>query len=237
MERDYIISVAMATFNGEKYIKEQIKSILNNLSSKDELIISDDGSKDNTLKIIKSFNDERIKIIEGPKKGVKHNFANAIRACTGKYIFLSDQDDIWLDSKVDKMCNIFIKKGVTLIEHDCQLINDKNEIFIKSFFNYRKCGTGKIKNIIKNTYIGCCMAFDSKLKEYLLPIPDNIEMHDQWIGLISEKYGKNYFYKEKLINYRRHNNNLSDCFNHYPFRKMLINRFMLIKELLKRRKK
>ena len=89
------ISVAMATYNGEKYIKKQIESILINLNKDDELIISDDGSKDKTLDIIKSIKDKRIKIISGPKQGVIKNFENALNNCTGEYIFLSDQDDIW----------------------------------------------------------------------------------------------------------------------------------------------
>ena len=93
------VSVAMASFNGEKYISTQIKTILENLTENDELVISDDGSTDGTRRIIEGFNDSRIRLLEGPKQGVKKNFENAIRNCSGKYIFLSDQDDVWMCGK------------------------------------------------------------------------------------------------------------------------------------------
>lgn len=83
------ISVAMATYNGEKYIEEQINTILNNLQENDELIISDDGSTDRTVDIIRKVNDHRIKLIEGPRKGLKRNFANAIANTNRRlYIFI-----------------------------------------------------------------------------------------------------------------------------------------------------
>ena len=84
------VSVAMATYNGEKYIKEQIETILNNLDDKDELVISDDGSSDMTIEIINKINDKRIKLLEGPRKGLKKNFENAIKNTTGDVIFLSE---------------------------------------------------------------------------------------------------------------------------------------------------
>lgn len=82
------VSVAMATYNGEKYIYEQVKTILNNLDENDELIISDDGSTDRTLEIIKEIKDNRIKIIPGAGRGVKQNFTNAISHTNRRlYIF------------------------------------------------------------------------------------------------------------------------------------------------------
>lgn len=229
-------SVVMATYNGEQYLKEQIDSILMNMKENDELIISDDGSKDNTKQIIMEYlnNDKRIKLVEGPHKGVKQNFANAIANANGKYIFLSDQDDIWEKNKIDKILKVFKKENCVVVTHDAQVINSKQEIVIPSFFEYRKCGSGFIKNIWKNTYIGCCMAFDAKIKNRILPIPNNIEMHDQWIGLIGEKNGKSIFLKEKLIKYRRHDNNVSKL-QHHGLIKMIKNRVILLKELRKRK--
>lgn len=231
MKRDYNVSVAMATYNGEHYIKTQIETILNNLQEQDELVISDDGSTDDTLKIISLFKDKRIKVLEGPRNGVKQNFANAIKNSKGKYIFLADQDDIWVNNKVDKVLEVFEKNNCTLVEHDCSLIS-KDETILNSFFEYRKCGPGIFKNIYKNTYIGCCMAFSHDLVEKILPIPNDIEMHDQWIGLKSDIHGKSVFIDDKLIKYRRHENNVSDCFKHYPVAKMIKNRIILIFHLL-----
>lgn len=234
MIRDYSISVAIATYNGEKYIEEQLKSILSQLNIDDEIIISDDGSTDNTINIINSMNDKRIKLIQGPKKGVKQNFANAISNCSGKYIFLSDQDDIWVNNKVDKVLNIFENNKYDCITHNCYVVNgDNSEIIIDSFFQHRKSKKGIVSNMWKNKYLGCCMVFRSDMKKNILPIPNNIEMHDQWIGIICEKYGNSFFYDERLIRYRRHNDNVSSM-KHYPLWKMIRNRFVLIKEFIKR---
>ena len=230
------VSVAMATYNGEKYIEEQVKSILQNLNVEDELIISDDGSTDKTREIIKQYikKDKRIKLIDGPKKGIKQNFSNAISCCNGKYIFLADQDDIWMEDKVKKVLLAFDENKSILVIHDAKVINEKEEEVISSFFEYRNSGNGIIKNIYKNTYIGCCMAFDSKIKEKVLPIPENIEMHDQWIGVIAEQNGKSYFLKEALILYRRHSENNSSM-KHYGIIKMIKNRTTLIKELIRKK--
>ena len=232
MKRNYYISVAMATYNGEKYIKEQIDSILKQLTVNDELIISDDGSTDTTLKIINSYNDSRIKVVNGPKIGVKQNFANAIKNCTGKYIFLSDQDDIWIDNKVNKVLRTFENNKCTCIVHDAIVFDSNtNNILYDSFYKLRNSKKGIVKNIIKNSYIGCCMAFDSRMKDKILPIPNDIEMHDQWIGILNDKYGNVIFIKDKLLKYRRHGSNVSSL-KHHSLMKMIKNRLTLIKKII-----
>lgn len=226
-------SIVMATYNGEKYIKEQIDSILENMTDEDELIISDDDSTDNTTEIIKAYKDKRIKLIDGPRKGVKQNFANAIEEAQGQYIFLTDQDDIWMGNKLELVLKEFENNNVSVVIHDAEVIDENLQVIIPSFFEYRNSGKGVWKNIYKNTYIGCCMAFKADLKKYILPIPNNIEMHDQWIGILGETKGNgSLFLKEKLIQYRRHSNNVSQM-NHYGFLKMLKNRIIFIINYLK----
>ncbi len=229
------ISVAMATYNGEKYIKEQIDTILNNLQENDELIISDDGSTDKTLDIIKSVDDERIKIIKGPQKGLKKNFANAIANTTGDYIFLSDQDDIWFENKVEKVYECFINNDYILIQHDAIVVDSNNNVLFESFAQHRKVKTGIIRNLIKNSYHGCCIAFKRELIKEILPIPDNVYLHDQWIGMVAELNGKTYFLNEKLMKYRRHEENTSS-FKHLPIKNMISNRINYTKEILKYKK-
>ena len=96
-----MISVCIATYNGERFIREQIDSILRQLSSDDEIIVSDDGSTDDTISIINSIDDKRIRIIEGPRKhSPTHNFECAMKEAKGYYIFLADQDDVWKPNKV-----------------------------------------------------------------------------------------------------------------------------------------
>ena len=235
MKRNYIVSVAMATYNGEKYIKEQLDSILSQLNIDDELIISDDGSKDGTIDIINEYmkKDKRIKLFKGPKKGVIKNFENAISYCSGKYIFLSDQDDIWMDSKVEKVLFTFNNEKCTCVVHDAMVFNsNSNEIIADSFYKLRKSSNGIIKNIWKNSYIGCCMAFDGKMKKKILPIPDGIDMHDQWIGLLNDKYGKSIFIDDKLLKYRRHGNNVSSL-SHHKLLRMIKNRRTIISKIMR----
>ena len=229
------VSVVMASYNGEKYIKEQIVSIMDNLDQDDELIISDDNSKDRTRCIVNSLAvaDSRIHLVDGPCKGLKANFSNAITMCKGKYIFLCDQDDIWFDNKVSKVLPLLQEHD--LVVHDC-IVTGSNiqDILIPSFFEYRNSGPGIFKNITKNTYIGCCMAFTKKLAKEMFPIPENIEMHDQWIGILNDIYFKNtYFLHEPLMYYRRHGENVSSM-KHFPLLKMIRNRLTLCSELIRK---
>ena len=226
------VSVAMATYNGEKYIKEQIETILNNLDDKDELVISDDGSSDMTIEIINKINDKRITLLEGPKKGLKKNFENAIKNTTGDVIFLSDQDDIWMEIKVEKVLECFNNNNYILIQHDAIVVDEKDKVIYESFAEHRKVKTGVIKNLIKNSYHGCCIAFRKELIKEILPIPDNVYLHDEWIGIVAELNGKTYFLNEKLIKYRRHSENTSS-FKHLPVKEMFLNRVNYTKEIYK----
>ena len=231
------ISVAMISYQGEKYIEEQLDSILAILGPRDEVIISDDGSTDRTREILVRYEsqDERVRMINGPKAGVKKNVENALRACEGEYIFLADQDDIWMPEKVECVLNAFKQDGVGLVVHDA-IVTDGScqNVILESFYSLKESGAGVIKNIWRNTYIGCCMAFKRDILEEVLPIPDYIEMHDQWIGVINDqlKWGTS-FIPQKLIKYRRHGNNASEM-SHYPLPRMLKNRIFFVWALLTR---
>jgi glycosyltransferase involved in cell wall biosynthesis len=235
MNKRLKVSVAMATYNGEKYIKKQIETILLNLKEQDELIISDDGSTDNTITIINSFDDKRIKLIEGPKKGIKQNFSNAISHTTGDIIFLSDQDDEWEKDKVSTCLKYFVNSPkVVLLQHDAVVVDSKDDVLFESFAAHRNVKTGVLKNIIKNSYHGCCMVFRKELKKEILPIPDDIYLHDQWIGLVAELNGKTIFISEKLMKYKRHEDNASS-FEHLPVKNMVKNRLQMIRSLIRYR--
>lgn len=200
-----MISVVLAAYNGGEYIRAQLESVLCQLGEQDEVIISDDNPKGSTAPVIRDYieNDSRIKYIHGPGKGVIKNFENAVRNASGDYIFFCDQDDIWLDGKVNAVMKEF-EKGALVVMHDAKVVNNDLEVMQESFFSSHGSGTGYFKNILKNTYIGCCMAFSAKLKPYVLPFPDKIPMHDQWIGLMGEKAGKVSLINEPYLLYRRH---------------------------------
>lgn len=205
------ISVAMAVYNGEKYINKQIDSILSQLRDIDELIISYNASSDNTWKIIKKYEreDSRVHCIDCNEKGVLANFENAIRNTKGDIICLSDQDDIWSENKVKTIIEYFEKNNCDLILHDYTLIDKSGNGENLSLFGFRNAKKGLVKNIVKNCYQGCCMAFRKELCNIFLPFPPHISMHDQWIGLCAELSGEVHFIKEPLIFYRRHDNNTS----------------------------
>lgn len=234
------ISVALASYNGEKYIASQLESILQNLSERDEIVVSDDGSTDRTREIVTSFleKDARIRLVDGPKQGIIANFEHALKECRGAYLFLSDQDDVWAKDKVEKVMQAFEKEQVSLVIHDVEVRNESLEqVLMPSFFAYRGSGAGSFKNFCKNTYMGCAMALKREVLSKIFPIPRDIQMHDQWIGILSDYYfGKSFFLKEPLLKYRRHEQNNSD-FSCHGILKMIQIRLLLAKRLLAQMKK
>ncbi len=234
-----MISVAMASYNGEKYIKEQIDSILPQLGENDELVISDDGSDDSTADIVRNYRDRRIKLIDGPRRGLVRNFENAVKNCSGDIIFLCDQDDVWYEGKIEKVCGVFARTDHILIEHDARVTDDSGNVLYPSFFAHRKVRTGVLKNMLRNTYHGCLMAFRAELKNEIIPFPEKGCLHDQWIGLVAEMNGTTMFLEEILMDYRRHEGNASS-FTHLPFSRQLRDRLALCADIfryLKGRKK
>lgn len=203
-----MISVCIATYNGEKYLREQIDSILSQLSDNDEVIISDDSSNDSTISILESYEDARIKIYRNQKfKSPIYNFENAIKHAKGDVIFLCDQDDIWLPNKVNIMVDAL--KNSDLVLSNCKILDASLNISDRYFFEVNRSHKGFFNNLIKNSYIGCCMAFRKSILNYTLPFPKNLAMHDLWIGLSVEFRGKTTFLNEPLMLYRRHGNNVS----------------------------
>lgn len=233
-EKKKRVSVALAAYNGLPYIREQAESILKNLTAEDELVVSDDGSTDGTLAFLEELagQDLRVRIISGPKKGIKKNFEHAVKNCRGSYIFLSDQDDLWAENKVETVLAAFKEHRCTLVMHDAVVVNEDNtEEIMPSFFAYRGSKSGARANIIKNTYMGCCMAFRSEILAWILPIPEEIQMHDQWIGVLNDLKGKGTcILPDRLLFYRRHEHNNSD-FSHNTVPVMIKNRIIFLRAL------
>lgn len=228
------ISVCMATYNGEKYIRQQILSIILLLSPEDELIVSDDGSIDQTLSIINSFFDPRIRVSYNTgHRGPSGNFENAIRQAKNEFILLADQDDIWLPDKVKDLRKLL--RTTDLILSDCQVVDEKGNLIHESFFKYRGSRQGFWNNLLKNSYIGCCMAFRREITSYILPFPKQVHMHDWWIGLLVEVKGRVCYYDRPLIRYVRHGGNASPTGEKgYGFIKRLQNRVLLLIHVAKR---
>lgn len=206
-----MISVCIATYNGEQYIAEQLRSILKQLNDDDEIVISDDGSKDNTLSVVRGINDSRIKIyINNGIHGFTHNFENALSKSNGDIIFLSDQDDIWVENKAQ----IVLKelKKVDFVTHDCITVDSEMNVLSKSRFKDFNMKGGFWKHMVKSRFLGCCMAFRRNVLEISIPFPlrDDLVEHDIWIAAIAFKYFEYSLINEPLIYYRRHGKNASE---------------------------
>lgn len=231
------ISVCLATYNGEKYIKEQLDSILSQLEPTDEVIISDDHSTDNTIKVIEALQDNRIKIFENTLgKGYSKNFENAINHSSGDYIFLSDQDDVWMDNKVSKMMTEL--ENYDLVISDALISDGDLNPTLGSHFKLHGTKSGFLNNWLKTRYIGACMAFKKQMLAKMLPFPENqnLAAHDYWIANVGEYFFKVKLINEPLIKYRRHGKNAStgglksdNSFQH----KMKV-RFYVLLQLIKR---
>lgn len=203
-----MISVCIATYNGENFIKEQLDSILIQLNSDDELIISDDSSTDNTLKIIHSYHDKRIKLLPNQTfHSPIYNFENALKYAKGDFIFLSDQDDVWEANKIEVMLSHLSQ--YSLVVSNCSIVDKNGGIIREAYFNDENFKKGVFRNLVHNNYLGCCMAFRREILDIALPFPTKIAMHDIWLGLCASFFFSTIFIPDKLIRYRRHGNNAS----------------------------
>ena len=204
-----MISVCIATYNGERFIREQIDSILRQLSSDDEIIVSDDGSTDDTISIINSIDDKRIRVIEGPRKqSPTSNFECALKASKGDYIFMSDQDDVWKPNKV-KICMEWLQRYDCVVS-DAEVTDSSLNPLYPSLYAIMQVRQGRIYNTIwKNGYTGCCMAFRRNVLEASLPFPKDIPMHDIWIGNVAAYKYNVMFIPDTLIYFRRHEDTTS----------------------------
>jgi GT2 family glycosyltransferase len=231
------VSVCLASYNGDRFIEQQIDSILSQLGESDELIISDDNSTDSTVSIINKKADPRIRLFFNNKKGIVSNFENAIYHASGDLIFLADQDDIWKENKVKRIKVEFMDPDVTVVISNCDIIDELGRVVEKNFFEKNNTRSGFIANIIKNGFVGCCMAFKASLKNTVLPFPSNIPMHDSYIGLIASLKGKVIYEKDSLILHRKHganNSSTSSFSSNQSILKKTLDRLILLYTTLKR---
>lgn len=227
----------MASYNGEKYIREQLNSILNQLGPEDEVIVSDDGSQDNTCEEIKAIYDKRVHLIyNNNNHGFTQNFENALNNASGDIVFLSDQDDIWASNKVKKVVEGLERYDCVI--SDCITVdNDLKTIQESRFDAFKIHRPSAIQHIIKSRYLGCCMAFKRNVIERALPFPDRKDLveHDIWLASVALVYYKTCLIKEPLVYYRRHGENASDggFEKGYPFINKIYRRIYRVVELIK----
>lgn len=237
------ITIVMATYNGEQYIKCQLESILPYLHPEDEIIISDDGSTDGTLKYLYEISGKysNIRVVKGPRKGVVKNFESALLKTNGDIIMFADQDDIWMPEKLQMIRQAFEQNNnLSLVLHNMFIASnteiEKSEYGITSF-SLRKRKHGVLYNLLYSGYYGCCMAFSRNFKEEIVPFSQRTNMYDQWIGLIAEHDKKSLFIEKPLIVHRKHGKNMSQKQTLYESLISKLKLYMAYRDFLRTRSK
>lgn len=211
-----MISVCIATYNGEKYLRQQLDSILAQIGDGDEIVISDDNSTDGTLALIQSYADERIRVLNHDSSKITttfpldkptHNFENAMMHARGDIIFLADQDDVWLPGKVGKM--LWALENADMAMHDCIIADTELNQLEPSYFDVVNVTTSAWRNAVKSTVLGCCMAMRRCVLEAALPFPKTRIAHDLWIAMVADQKYRFVLVREPLLMYRKHGRSMT----------------------------
>ena len=207
------VSIALATYNGERFLPEQLASFLAQTRLPDELVVGDDNSRDGTVALIEEFADRApfpVRItVNNPGLGPADNFATAITRCSGDVIFLSDQDDIWHADKLEKMLAFLDADPRRLIAvHDAALVDgEARPLGLTMGRQIAASGAPPEKGLVA----GCCMAIDGRLARFYDPLPAT-KTHDAWLTMIADLLDVRGYLPEPLIDYRRHGSNVSQSY-------------------------
>ncbi|WP_154806452.1 glycosyltransferase family 2 protein [Sulfurovum lithotrophicum] len=204
MNKPPLISIAMATYNGEKYLTEQLDSVYAQTYKNIEVIVTDDCSTDETVKILEQYADTHgLKYyVNEENLGFVKNFEKAISLCSGEYIALADQDDIWLPHKLEFLLE---KIGLQLMIHsDCSIIDAKNEIVIPSWKKENGFMVGVENLLFKNVVTGCTVLMHRNLLDNACPFPEGVTYHDWWLALCAAEKNSLKYTDECLTRYREH---------------------------------
>ncbi|OOX89575.1 hypothetical protein BOQ00_03425 [Campylobacter coli] len=217
------IAVILATYNGEKYLKQQIESILDQTYKNIKIYIGDDCSKDGTIDIIRAYKNlypDKITYYQNETNiGFVKNFEKLLQNAKEDYIAFSDQDDVWLPSKLEEQINkikeIEKKSNLPIMCHsDLIMIDENQKILCNSFFSFKKYKLKPEKDL--GHILGPCgvmgntMMINRALKDIILPFPEGIDFHDYYIAVICELFGKRVTFYEPFVLYRIHQDNTSN---------------------------
>jgi len=214
---NHLVSIAIATYNGEKYLVEQLESIYNQTYKNIEVVVSDDNSKDSTPLILENYSKKfgLIYNLNESNIGIIQNFEKAIRQCSGRYIILCDQDDIWMPSKIEILVQSIGE--YSLIYSDGYIIKEgflqQQKISHLKWmypFGIDSCHHNFLKYITFNSFIlGCSLMFKRELLITALPFFDNYRNHDWWLVFCAENDCGIKYINKPLFYYRIHNENFS----------------------------
>ncbi len=216
------VDILLGTYNGEKYLPELLKSLEEQTFKDWKLIIRDDGSKDGTFDIIRTFENkypQKVYVIRDNDKnlGACKNFLRLLEFSQGDYIFFCDQDDYWLSEKIQKMLDKARKveekfNSIPFLIHcDLKVVDENLKLISPSFWKYQFIKPDYCKTLPKllvtNSVTGCATLINRKLKNLIVPAPDGVVMHDWWCALVASTFGKIFWMPESLVLYRQHGRN------------------------------
>ncbi|MFN8295973.1 MAG: glycosyltransferase family 2 protein [Chitinophagales bacterium] len=217
------VQILLATYNGGKFLREQLDSLFNQTFQDFTVLIRDDGSTDNTLQIIEEYQQKysaKISILKDDKQnvGVTQNFNLLLEKSTADYIFFCDQDDIWLNEKVE-----FSLKKIKLLEDknnrtpcmlysDMRAIDEEGNIVAESVWHQLKIAPKYFtlnRLLIQNIPHGCTMVINKAMRNLAFPIPKDAILHDHWIALLAETTEKFIAIETPLVLLRNHSENVT----------------------------
>lgn len=207
-----LVSIAMATYNGEKFLRKQLDSLLSQIYKNIEVVVSDDCSTDETIAILNEYKDKfKMRLYFNKSNlGFLKNFETAVSLCKGDYIVLADQDDIWMPEKVSTLLDEI--GDYSLIYSDASLINEHDDILPGSLIKNSgiKPVTGKAFTyfVCNSCVTGCTSMFKKELVPVILPIPENETSHDWWFSVVASRQGGVKYLNRELIQYRQHDYNV-----------------------------
>lgn len=229
----------MATYNGAKFLRPQVASILEQLEENDELVMVDDCSTDDTDAIISSIEDVRIRFYRNDKNNREiYTFGRAISLASGDLIFLADQDDLWLPGKVTRMIECLDASGAMLATSNFRWIDERDdEIDLTVDGVSGEDSNRYLKNIIdifygRTNYYGCAMAFRAELKKIVLPFPYWLESHDHWIPIAANLLRQNIHIDDELFLKRSHGDNATSSISTRPLIARLYSRWIMLRSVL-----
>jgi glycosyltransferase involved in cell wall biosynthesis len=201
-----LVSIALCTYNGSKYLREQLDTLVNQSHPNLEIIVVDDGSTDDTLQILHEYTERHnfIKIHVNPQNlGYIKNFEKAISLTTGSYIALADQDDIWALKKIE-----LLLKGIgdyMLVYHDSEFVDEQGNSLNKKLSQYRNFYAGNNANVflLENCISGHALLFKRGLLQYFTGF-NNIIFHDHWLAYMACNNGGITYIDQSLVKYRQH---------------------------------
>jgi glycosyltransferase involved in cell wall biosynthesis len=205
-------SIAMATYNGVRFLEEQIQSVRLQMQSGDELVVVDDASTDGTMKLLEQLQFPRMRVYQNPKNlGAARTFDRALSLTRNHIVFLCDQDDVWLPGKREAFVESFLRdKRCSVVVSDAELIDAAGRTLAASFMQTRGGFSGSLwSTLYKNRFLGCCMALRRDVLSIGLPIPPTVPQHDMWLGLLGAEIGTVHYLSTAYLRYRRHEENTS----------------------------